>query len=157
MQALLSVIATWLSINFGLPEVHELPRVERVTANVMAEVRAERLREWGGRPAAGSKAAGFASQPAAGPNVHGIYDDRSRTIYLPAEWTGSSPADVSVLVHEMVHHIQNVNAMKYDCPEAREKVAYRAQARWLELFGRSLADDFGLDPMTLLVRTKCMH
>ena len=38
-----------------------------------------------------------------GPAVHAIYDDGSRTIYLPEDWTGATPAEVSLLVHEMVH------------------------------------------------------
>lgn len=154
MQALLSVIVAWLSLNFGLPSVHEHPRIEFVSAGVMAEVRSKRLAESG---LAGPSGGGLASQVAAGRNVHAIYDDKSRTIYLLDTWTGSSPAEVSVLVHELVHHIQNVGKLAYDCPEAREKIAYQAQARWLELFGKSLAEDFGLDPMTLLVRTRCMH
>ncbi|HUG61279.1 MAG TPA: DUF6647 family protein, partial [Methylomirabilota bacterium] len=74
----------------------------------------------------------------------------------PEGWTGTSPAEVSVLVHELVHHLQNVGGVAYDCPEAREKPAYQAQARWLELFGGSLEEAFQVDPMTILVRTNCM-
>lgn len=71
-------------------------------------------------------------------------------------WTGKSPADVSVLVHEMVHHVQNVAGLKYACPEEREKPAYDAQNQWLALFGRKVTEEFELDPMTLLVRTNCL-
>jgi hypothetical protein len=46
--------------------------------------------------------------------------------------------------------------MKYECPQAREKVAYMAQERWLGLFGRSLEQDFELDGFSLLVKTRCM-
>ena len=88
--------------------------------------------------------------------VHGYYDDATRTIYLPKGWTGNSPAELSLLVHEMVHHVQNVAGMTYACPEEREKLAYAAQRQWLALFGRELMKEFKLDPMTLLVRTNCM-
>jgi hypothetical protein len=37
-----------------------------------------------------------------------IYVDPERTIYLSNEWTGSGIAYLSVLVHEMVHHLQNL-------------------------------------------------
>ena len=86
-----------------------------------------------------------------------VYSDAARTIYLPEGWTGSTPAELSVLVHEVVHHAQNVLGLKYECPQEREQLAYRAQERWLGLFGRSLASDFELDPMSLLVKTRCFH
>ena len=57
----------------------------------------------------------------------------------------------------MVHHAQNLLGLKHECPQEREKLAYLAQDRWLGLFGRSLESDFELDPMTLLIRTKCLH
>jgi hypothetical protein len=155
MQALLIVIVTWLSINFGLPAVPEHPHVEFVSAARMAEVRYSRLAS--GQPDRAAAEAGRSAPAELGKDVHAIYDDRSRTIYLPEGWTGATPAEVSVLVHELVHHLQNVAGVKYDCPGAREKPAYRAQARWLELFGKNLADEFELDAMTILVRTNCMR
>jgi len=100
---------------------------------------------------------GGSTASASGRELEALYDDRTRTIYLPWGWTGATPAELSVLVHEMVHHLQNVGGLKYECPEAREKPAYAAQDKWLSLFGRNLVDEFELDPMTVLVRTKCMH
>jgi hypothetical protein len=87
--------------------------------------------------------------------VVAVYDDALKIIYLPEEWTGATPADLSVLAHEMVHHLQNVAGIKYECPQAREKPAYAAQERWLGLFGRNLMDEFEIDPMTILVRSSC--
>jgi hypothetical protein len=55
----------------------------------------------------------------------------------------------------MVHHIQHLAGLKYECPQAHEKLAYMAQDRWLKLFGGSLAQDFDLDGLSLLVKTKC--
>ena len=80
-----------------------------------------------------------------------IYYDATRTIYLPEGWTGGTLAELSVLVHEVVHHFQNVLRLKYECPQEREKLAYIAQDRWLGLFGHSLSDDFALDPFSLFV------
>lgn len=56
-----------------------------------------------------------------------------------------------------MHHLQNAADQVHACPGAREKPAYEAQDRWLEQFGTSLSGEFGLDPMTLLVRTSCMN
>ena len=87
---------------------------------------------------------------------HAIYADATQTIYLPERWTGTTAAELSVLVHEMVHHLQNVGQLKYSCPQAREVVAFAAQERWLSLSGRTLESEFGIDKLTLLVRTNCL-
>jgi hypothetical protein len=155
MQTLLTVIVTWLSMNFGLAAIDEQPRLEFVSEAVMSEVRDGRLASNGGDRIAAEAARLGPAEP--GHGVHAIYDDISSTIYLPEGWTATSPADVSVLVHELVHHLQNAAGSAYDCPQARERAAYGAQARWLELFGTSLAEEFEIDPMTVLVRTNCMH
>lgn len=84
-----------------------------------------------------------------------IYDDASETIFLPEGWTGSSPVEVSVLVHEMVHHMQKRAGLRYGCPAAREEIAYRAQDQWLGIFGKNLFDEFNLDAFTLKITTVC--
>jgi hypothetical protein len=57
----------------------------------------------------------------------------------------------------MVHHLQNLRGAKFGCPEEREQLAYQAQDRWLAVFGKSLSDEFDLDPMTLFAKTLCLH
>lgn len=151
MQELLTVLVTWLSINFGLAATAELPAVTLASAAQMVELRHERSGEALPHQAAGAAA----SEHEMG--FHAVYDDKTRTIYLHEGWSGATPVETSILVHELVHHLQNLEERKYDCPEAREKPAYRAQAQWLELFGTTLDEKFGLDPMTLLVRTNCIH
>jgi hypothetical protein len=153
MQALLTVLVTWLSASFGLPAIYEHPQIELVSPAKMAEVRYSRLGTT--RPDRVAAEAGRLAAPDIGHDVFAIYDDVSKTIYLPEGWTGRTPREISVLVHELVHHLQNVGTLTYFCAEAREKPAYRAQAAWLELFGKNLADEFDLDPMTVLVRTNC--
>lgn len=149
MDALLTVIITWLSINFGLPAAVDLPQVQFVNASQMFDVHTSQLSD---EEIAKMRSAG---------NIDGelqaVYDDRSRTIYLPADWSASSPADVSMLVHEMVHHLQRFDDETFACDEAREKPAYEAQARWLEHVGTSLEQEFKLDPMSLLFLTKCYY
>jgi hypothetical protein len=81
---------------------------------------------------------------------------KTQTIYLPQGWTGATPAERSVLVHEMVHHMQQQAGLKFDCPQERERLAYQAQQRWLGEAGLTLASEFGIDPFTILVRTSCM-
>ncbi|MCL4798623.1 MAG: hypothetical protein KJ025_03495 [Burkholderiales bacterium] len=151
METLLTAIVTWLAVNFNLPAVYEHPRIELASAETMHAVRYRRPGATHAQPAARTV------RPGQLPEVEALYDDATRTLYLPEEWTGRTPRELSVLVHEMVHHLQNAAGLRYECAQAREKPAYVAQSRWLELFGRTLGEEFGIDPMTVLVRTACMH
>jgi hypothetical protein len=150
MQVMLSEIVTWLSTNFDLPAIHDYPKVELVPQVKLAALRYRGL--------ATDRERHSAAMPLNdGRDLLAIYDDVRKTIYLPQGWTGTKPAEVSVLVHEMVHHLQNLAGTKYNCPEEREKPAYLAQKRWLDRFGLNLADEFQIDGMTVLVRTNCMN
>lgn len=152
-EPLLTAIETWLSIEFDLPVLRNHPRIELVPP---AEIAA--LRYQGRFPNAGTERA--TNGPSAAPSDRdtvAVYSDSTRTIYLAENWTGGTPAELSVLVHEMVHHLQSLAGLKYECPQAREKLAYTAQERWLALFGHDLAQDFELDGFSLLAKTKCFY
>lgn len=155
MENLLTAIVTWLSIGFGLPANYDYPRVEFVAPARMDAVQFRGL--MADNPHGGPRARLHSIPPVSQREVEALYDDASRTIYLPEGWTGKTPAEVSVLVHEMVHHLQNLAGLKFECPQAREQLAYTAQNQWLARSGRNLMDEFKLDPMTVLLRTKCMH
>jgi hypothetical protein len=147
--ALMTAIASWLASNYDLPAIHELPKVELVTQLRLATLRFRGLAS--DRQPAGQEVSSDQAR-----NVVAVYDDVRRTIYLQEGWSGT-PAEISVVVHEMVHHIQNVGNVKYECPQAREKPAYLAQQRWLQLAGLDLLDEFEIDPMTVLVRSLCVY
>jgi hypothetical protein len=153
MQSLLTAIVTWLSLNYGLPASFEHPRVEIVPPMQIAALR------YGGVPKDRAlQVAGTRNPEArAGQDVVAVYDDARHTIYLPEGWSGRNAAETSVLVHEMVHHLQNLAGLKHECPQAREKLAYEAQDQWLKRFGQDLETAFEIDKMTLLVRTRCFH
>lgn len=155
METLLTAIVTWLSIGFGLPADYNHPRIEFVSSAKMAA--AQFHGQVPGRTAGTAVEGKRPAHRRSHREVDALYDDSNRTIYLSEGWTGTTSAEISVLVHEMVHHLQNVAGLKYECSQAREKPAYAAQDRWLALFGRNLIDEFKLDPMTVLVRTNCMH
>lgn len=153
-EDLLTAIVTWLSANFDLPAVYHHPRIEFVSPLKMAALRYRRQDSPPNTLAlpARSDAIGLRD----GRNIMALYDDAIKTIYLPQGWTGKTPAELSVLAHEMVHHLQNAAGLKYGCPEEREKPAYAAQARWLGLFGRNLATELQMDPFTIFARTNCL-
>ena len=155
MEPLLTTIVLWLAVNLGLPASYEHPRIEFVAAAKMAEVRYSRLAAL--RPDLFAAEAARSARPKTGHDVHAIYDSLKRTIYLPEPWRATNPAHVSLLVHEMVHHLQHAADQKFMCPQEREKDAYKAQRAWLALFGRTIEQEFEIDPMTVLVRTSCAN
>ena len=96
--------------------------------------------------------------PTASPReVVAVYNDATRTIFLAQGWIGVTPAEVSILVHEMVHHLQNLGGLKYECPAARERLAYNAQNEWLQQFGLDLETAFDVDRLTVLVSSTCAN
>lgn len=135
-NALLKSIASWLSADLELPPINSNPRIERASSAQMAGVRYEGVQQLR--------------------QVLGVYEDATKTIYLPEAWAGSSPAEQSILVHQMVHHFQNAAGFNFACPQEREKLAYAAQERWLASFGQSLSSAFEIDATTLLLSTECI-
>ena len=137
MNDFVAMIILWLSVTFGLPKTDEYPAIQ-----FQAPARLATLR--------------YDSPDVAENNVVGLYDSRTNTIYLRHDWDSSNPADVSVLVHELVHYLQFRAGLRFACPEEREELAYRAQAQWLAMYGKDLSAEFDLNPMTLKLRTKCL-
>jgi hypothetical protein len=148
---LLTAIETWLSIQFDVPVVQSHPRIELVPPEMIVALRYRGLLPNRGTEDAPNSRSAASSES----DTVAVYYDSTQTIYLPQGWTGSTAPELSILVHEMVHHIQHLAGLKYECPQEREKLAYMAQERWLNLFGHSLAEDFDLDAFSLLVKTKC--
>lgn len=138
MKLLLNAMAAWLWATSDLPASFERPRVALAAPAQIAALRYPTV------------------NPAFRPNVLAVYDDASRTIYLHDGWTGASLADLSILVHEMAHHLQNRGGLKYGCQGAREAPAYAAQQRFLHTFGRNVVDEFQLDRMALKLMTSCL-
>jgi hypothetical protein len=143
LDALLTAIVVWLSANFSIPPNFELPHIEYAPSAKMADIRSNH-----------THSAVQLTQDTS--DVVALYDDKRRTIILPEGWSGTTPAELSVLVHEMVHHLQNVNGEDFECVGAREKPAYLAQGKWLKQFGRSLESEFQIDMFTIVARSVCM-
>lgn len=137
MKDLVTALVIWLSVGFDLPAMSEHPTIRFETPATMASIRYD-----GGK-------AGHA-------RVVALYDRRAGTIYLSEGWDSRDPVDVSVLVHELVHHLQEQAGREYPCPQAREALAYEAQAEWLAMFGRTLEEEFRTNPLALKLRTSCM-
>jgi hypothetical protein len=154
VQMLLFLVLSWLSINFGLPETENVPRIVFLPAEELQQRRDQRISEY----QQDAIATHFhISEPDIHSKIVAFYDDQAKSIYLSDQWNGRTASELSVLVHEMVHHLQNVSGLHYACAAAREKLAYEAQEKWLGLFGRNLASEFAIDAMTLKLRTECIY
>lgn len=149
-QALLTSVSQWLTANYGFASTQDLPRIVQAAP---AQISARRY----GPLSSGASQETLSATNEGQLSTVAIYLDKERTIYLPEDFTGSTPAELSVLVHEMVHHLQTLEGLHYECPQAREKPAYLAQERWLRQFERDLWSEFQIDPFTLLLRSGCIH
>jgi Domain of unknown function (DUF6647) len=153
-QALLTAIVPWLAANFALPPSYQHPSIKLVPATEILFRRYRAFTPEKQRDVLNAIYGGGAA-PGNGRKAVAIYDDVTRTIFLPEGWNGRTQAELSVLVHEMVHHLQKEARLIYPCPGASEKLAYEAQEKWLGLFGLDLASEFEIDPFTLLATTAC--
>lgn len=149
-EGLLDDIVTWLASNFDLPAAADHPAIAFVSQSRLATMRAE------DRAFSRGFTQDVGSDETAPRPVVALYDNKLKTIFLADDWTAKSPANQSILVHEMVHHLQNLARLKFECPMAREKVAYMAQDKWLKRFGASLESEFELDMFTVLISSACM-
>ena len=151
-EAVVQEMLAWLSGNFDLPSVKAVPKIEFASKERLSTLRRD-----------GAFAADARNEPALPVEVPpdrgvvALYDRSSETILLPEGWTGTTPAEQSVLVHELVHHLQKVAHVSFECPMAAEKLAYLAQDRWLERFGSSLEKEFELDKFTILISSACSY
>lgn len=152
-ESSLLAMARWLSTNFDLPYSDEPPRVEFTTPAQLSKLRYKGLLSHQREVIGGEHATPL---PEFQREVVAVYDDSTRTIYLPEHWTGASLAEQSVLVHEMVHHLQNRAGLKYACSGAREKPAYLAQRKWLENHELELENEFQVDMFTIVALAACM-
>ncbi len=118
MTQLVAHLDHWLDANTSLARNANAPQISWIDRHSLALL-------------SGSQHAGY------GGNPRGRYDPDSAAIYLVRPWDRRDPRDVSVLLHEMIHHRQAVAGYFY-CPGAQELPAYRTQQKWLAELGLEL-------------------
>ncbi|WP_306131045.1 DUF6647 family protein, partial [Roseovarius sp. MMSF_3350] len=115
MPELVEHLEVWLDEHTDLPRRADVPEIRLTSQATIARL-------------APMRAASEASR------TRGLYDPEVETIWLVRPWTAKNPHDVSVLLHELVHHRQAAHGHWY-CPGAQELPAYRAQEAWLNALG----------------------
>lgn len=110
MAALISTLDDWLDAHSDWPRRAAAPRARLVS------------------PSRARERQGASSSLQHGP-LRGLYDPERAEILLTRPWDPRDATDVSVLLHELVHHRQV--AHHWYCPAAQELPAYRLQEAWL--------------------------
>ena len=111
METIASALLAWLIAKTGLGTT-ELPPIMLVPKHQLVEI-------------------AYGPKPPPLTAVSGLYDTKTSTIYLLDSWDGSKLLDQSELVHELVHHLQNVNKVPAPCLTAHERQALHLQLAWL--------------------------
>lgn len=78
------------------------------------------------------------------------------SIFLEENWDINSVADQSILLHELVHYMQDMNFLEYECDGDKERLAYYIQERWLlEEHGLIIYDAINLSPLAMVAAMMC--
>ena len=95
------------------------------------------------------------SRVAVGTRTRGVYDksDRSITLFLP--WSETNIEDVSVLLHELVHHRQA--AADHGCRARWEYQAYKLQEKWMNAREVSLDVNWTVIGLTTNCKLQNVH
>lgn len=136
--AVAATVADWTAAASRLPRTKRVPVILRLPREEMARLLYGEAAAFGGLAV-----------------VEALYDRQRRRILLGADWDGASPRSLSVLVHEMVHHLEAETGLVAACPAAAEQRAYAVQDAFLHRFGSSLDIAFGIDPGTHWLLTHC--
>ena len=130
MEILLALLIEWLSLNSN---------IEIATPPVVVVASPDDLAAKYGAP------------------VYALYAHHESTIYLADNVDVSTLQGASVLVHELVHHYQNVSGAMdgYNCARESERLAYETQKQYLQANNAELLPE--LDAFNILMRSMCNY
>jgi hypothetical protein len=154
-EALARMLLAWIAAKTSLA-VPEPPRIELVPEYHMRHL-FDAAADPDQQPRADlptSQGAGGAHQTS---RLLAFYRRDTATVYLPKTWRPGGLRDQSILLHELVHHVQRFSKVVPACPGALERQAYELQATWLREQGVAGPYELiGTDEFTVLVLSACM-
>ena len=133
MNGILTALMIWLGTNTPLSVNHELPNVLFLPQEKMEQIF-------------------YGDNEYEPEQLHGMYNKETDTIILAEDWNRNDPWDLGVLVHEMVHYLQDKNEMKYACTQEMEKLAWPIQQFYLKKVWNY---DWDYDGLWFLVISSC--
>ena len=63
--------------------------------------------------------------------LHGFYDTQKDVIILQDTWDRRDPWDLSIMLHELVHYVQDINEIQFQCNREMEKQSWPLQQKYL--------------------------
>ena len=63
--------------------------------------------------------------------LHGFYHTEKNFIVLPDTWDRRKPWDLSVLLHELIHYVQDTNNIEFKCNMEMERLSWPLQQKYL--------------------------
>jgi hypothetical protein len=94
----------------------------------------------------------FTAEEPTGFNIGAFYSEKDHTVYLPDSWHPNDLRDRSILLHELVHHLQYLNRVKATCASELEWQALHLQVDWLGEQGvQEPFELIGINPLFLML------
>jgi hypothetical protein len=132
-RALVSASLTWIAAETGLVKPPP-PSIKFVSQDVLK------------------------NRSGAGHSTMALYERNTATIYLPSDWDGTLMYDRAMLLHEVVHHVQEFNSVPARCAAERERQGYAVTLKWLAEQG--VADPYAVlqvDDFTIAILSACLE
>jgi hypothetical protein len=85
-------------------------------------------------------------------HLHAFYDPKNEIVYINNKFDINDPFNQSILLHEILHHVQFKNGVKYDCIGELEEEAYTLQKQYLREVHNFLWE---YDALYLKIITSC--
>ena len=63
-----------------------------------------------------------------------FYNLESKKIFLRDTWDLHNPWNKSILLHELIHYVQDMNGVKFPCTQAMEKESWPLQQKYLRQY-----------------------
>jgi hypothetical protein len=133
MKEILTALMIWLGTNTPFNTNVDLPKVVFLPQNTMEQMF-------------------YGDNDYEPDQLHGLYNKDIDTIFLADDWDRNDAWDMGVLVHEMVHYLQDMNGMEFACSNEMEKMAWPIQQFYLKKIHNF---DWEYDALWFLVISNC--
>ena len=85
-------------------------------------------------------------------DLWGFYNLKNKKIYLRDTWDLHNPWNKSILLHELIHYVQDMNNQEFLCIQEMEKESWPLQQKYLRQY-HGIEWDF--DPLWFLMISNC--
>ncbi|MGH1487396.1 MAG: DUF6647 family protein [Cellvibrionaceae bacterium] len=128
MEIVVAILIEWLALNTDV-NLNSFPRVEVVRHSEMVDM--------------------------SGMDAYGLYNWEEKKIYISNRVDLTRMQGISIVLHELIHHHQNVSGLldSYDCKRQSEVLAYELQKQFLTSMNASLTLE--LDSMHVTMSSTC--